>query len=679
MAEAAAQHTESLQQLQQALNLVAQMQASVGWRVLERTRRLAIAVLPTRFRRWGRKGVKAIYLTVRGRLPAHLRARRQTLAESVPPVLARGECARRPEDDYAVAIPFAWQSGGTTSDDRRSAAVIHMYYEDLAPEFYRYLLNVPSPLDVYVSTVDEHRAAIIRRVFHDWPKGKVEVRVAPNRGRDIAPKLIAFADIYPQYDYVLHLHSKRSPHASVLALWRQFLLESLVGSPTVVSSIFELFDENPSLGMVAAQHYEPLRGWLTWGGNLEQATTLAQRMGINVDAEAPLDCPTGSMFWARTSALQPLLSLQLRPEDFPDEAAQTDTTLAHAIERLYFHVCEQAGMTWLKVARPEFYDFTPNIIRAAAPEQLARVVKTCTFSLLRPGQIRPRQRALQHIKRTPPQLARAVLRQALGLDIARPTRPYRIAIGVLSTAESKGEKHTFEAARLALAHASAQGWAEGDIVLISSTAAEFQAPAASDHNAPMAHAFGQQVDAYLALRSGIVLAPNALLAMLRMLCAHADMALVQAHRLASVSPQRYDTCSFDAPWVTSDYLLIPSAVHALVGGFDASLQSICADVDFSWRAHVSGLRTIVCASAACVVLDGDQAHASQVNTVFALRSAIRLAKKWHAPDFAAQARDELRALRWIESLEDEAPSPPVPDHWKRHADFRQQLRFALGD
>ena len=78
------------------------------------------------------------------------------------------------------------------------------------------------------------------------------------------------------------------------------------------------------------------------------------------------------MFWARSAALQPLLDLNLSFEDFPDESGRIDGTLAHAIEHLYYFVCERAGFRWIKIAQPELFGDTPAIVLINSPTALDR-------------------------------------------------------------------------------------------------------------------------------------------------------------------------------------------------------------------------------------------------------------------------------------------------------------------
>ena len=49
-----------------------------------------------------------------------------------------------------------------------------------------------------------------------------------------------------------------------------------------------------------------------------------------------------------------------------------DGTPAHAIERLYFHVCERAGCSWMKIADPALLFDTRAVVRIGSPEDLVR-------------------------------------------------------------------------------------------------------------------------------------------------------------------------------------------------------------------------------------------------------------------------------------------------------------------
>ncbi|MBP8938298.1 MAG: hypothetical protein KBG72_07430 [Agrobacterium sp.] len=253
----------------------------------------------------------------------------------------------------AVAVPFGFLPA-SYGKKFSLAAVIHIFYEEISYEILACANNLPPGTKLFISTDTQMKRERIEKVFEGYKFGSYEVRIVPNRGRDIAPKIIGFRDVYESYEFVLHLHSKKSVHNDRLESWRPYLYETLSGSREQVQDILGIFERFPDIGMIFPQHYEYIRRWLTWGENFEVAARLAARLGYLLSPDHPLDFPSGSMFWARSAALKPLLDLDLSYDDFPPEAGQSDNTPAHAVERMYAIVCELAGYGWMKIARPEF-------------------------------------------------------------------------------------------------------------------------------------------------------------------------------------------------------------------------------------------------------------------------------------------------------------------------------------
>ena len=323
--------------------------------------------------------------------------------EVAPAEPAEPPTSRPAEGDWAAAIPFGFRPLPSSA---RVAAICHVFHLSVLPELLFYLRNLPRPADLYVSTDTEEKQAALQTAFDGWEGGEVTIRITPNRGRDIAPKLVGFADVHAHYDLVLHLHSKMSSHAAFLAPWRSYLYETLLGSPEVARSIIDAFARLPDLGMVAPQHYEGIRRWIGWQGNFEAARSLAATMGLPLSPRRALDFPSGSMFWARPAALRPLLDLHLAFEDFPNEDGQVDFTPAHAIERLYFHVCEQSGHSWMKVANPALCHDTSCIAEVATPADLSRFVAEHGVMLGGPAPLAVRAEPAPMLTRVAPGLAR---------------------------------------------------------------------------------------------------------------------------------------------------------------------------------------------------------------------------------------------------------------------------------
>ncbi|HEY8574109.1 rhamnan synthesis F family protein [Phenylobacterium sp.] len=265
-----------------------------------------------------------------------------------------------------------------------TAVLVHAYYVEVLPELVASLENLPYPADVFVSTDTEAKREAALAALSGWP-GAVEVRITPNRGRNIAPQLIGFRDVFARYELLLLLHTKRSVHTAELEGWRDQTLESLLPSPAGVRGVYEAFARLPKLGVVAPRTFPFVRRHMIWGENFPACRALGERMGFALYPDSALDFPAGAMFWARSSALKPLLDLNLAYKDFELEAGQKDGTLAHAIERLVFHACETAGMRWIHAGTGDRIQPPERIFHAEEVQGLRRVLTDQGRTVLLPG------------------------------------------------------------------------------------------------------------------------------------------------------------------------------------------------------------------------------------------------------------------------------------------------------
>ena len=261
----------------------------------------------------------------------------------------------RPNDDndFSIKLPIAEANSFECSKySGKLAVVVHVFYPDLINEIIDYLLNIPFHFNLFISTNTQEKKESIENVLHSRNIIDVVVKIFPNQGRDIAPTIVGFKSEILEHEYFLHLHSKKSPHGA-LENWRTYTYENLLGSKEIVASVFYLLSQS-NVGIVFPQHFRVLRGCINWGYNFECVRDLLKRSSINISADTLLEFPSGSMFWAKSEALAPLLALGLSFDDFPEEAAQVDGTLAHAIERSLLYFAESKGFTWLKISTGDF-------------------------------------------------------------------------------------------------------------------------------------------------------------------------------------------------------------------------------------------------------------------------------------------------------------------------------------
>ena len=222
----------------------------------------------------------------------------------------------------------------------------HFHYPELAQDLFRRIAPRGPRCDLLLSTDDGDKARKLRDAASGYGRGEVRIRVVPNRGRDIGAFLTGFADdIVTRYQIVGHVHGKRSLHAGGTdpffgERWREFLWQNLIGDlHPMMDLILARFAGDERLGIVFPD--DPYLH--DWDGNRSTAEELAARMGMTNPLPPYFDFPAGTMFWARTAALQPLFDLKLSWDDYPREPAANDGTILNAIERLLPFAAGHAG------------------------------------------------------------------------------------------------------------------------------------------------------------------------------------------------------------------------------------------------------------------------------------------------------------------------------------------------
>jgi glycosyltransferase involved in cell wall biosynthesis len=226
-----------------------------------------------------------------------------------------------------------WQSTVLRPDDPiprthppvspRAALHLHLFYPELCRDFLAHLEKNQTGCDLFISTDSPAKADHIRRSLSGYARGRLDVRTVPNRGRDIGPLLTEFADDLNGYDFIGHLHAKRSqwmdgkPAEDTWGeAWREFLWQNLLGGlHPMMDRIIAGFAHDPSLGLV----FPGDPNLVGWGENKDLAAKIAARLGWQGPLPDHFDFPLGNMFWIRRDALQPFLDLCLTWDQYPDE------------------------------------------------------------------------------------------------------------------------------------------------------------------------------------------------------------------------------------------------------------------------------------------------------------------------------------------------------------------------
>lgn len=255
-----------------------------------------------------------------------------------------------PDRKYGYAYLNATANSLNKRKLSKIAIVAHLFHDDLAEEFIHYFENIPLAFDLYISTHKDAKEKLKRIFSKHFGEHCVHVRAVENVGRDMAPFVLEFGDIYDQYDLVCWVHSKKSEYDPKLSKWRHYLLDNLLGNTDSIETIISYFEQDPQLGLVFPEYFPPISHMVEWGSNFETTSRLCKKLGIHIEQSKEIQFPAGSMFWFRPDALQPIYKkLSLTLADFEPPAGEIDGSLAHAIERMFLIVTDHQKYSWRKV------------------------------------------------------------------------------------------------------------------------------------------------------------------------------------------------------------------------------------------------------------------------------------------------------------------------------------------
>lgn len=235
---------------------------------------------------------------------------------------------------------------------KKIAVQIHLFHIDLIDEIIEQLNNIPYDFDCFITTNNnEKKEKIYSKFTKKCKSSELFVTVSKNRGRDVAPFLIQISPIHEQYDYICHIHTKKSTTTEYGDNWRKYLYQNLFGSEKNVSKIFEIFENNKNIGIIYPCVYPVIAGQtITYGINQKNCLKQFKRLNIPKSyINEKLVFPAGTMFWAKVDAIKPLFEANYCYNDFSSEKGQLDSTPAHAIERIICTLAETRGYTYANI------------------------------------------------------------------------------------------------------------------------------------------------------------------------------------------------------------------------------------------------------------------------------------------------------------------------------------------
>ena len=587
------------------------------------------------------------------------------------------------KDSVAIAIPFQWHEPSLIKAPR-VVALVRVKCADAVCDFRRYLELIQEPVDLRIVATDHIPAHLLESEFGHWDRGTVDIQVVDDSLRFSHSPLKDFLEGQPTHQYMLYLSDDQEIASTTFEPWRQFMLESAIGSGDSASSILALLDFAPEIGVIGIKHFELIKFQLTSHAQIQRCRQLAIATGFLTEPATAIDFASGSVFWARPAALKSLVTALNRKGVDDNLLSRNEIDLESDALKLVFFACEDAGYQWLNVANPAYYRDASRIHEVASKSILRQQISLCTLPLSCPDDVCTRTEMVEVTARATDALVRDIQRSALGngqrtssgqpsvenvaiglSDEGFSRRNFRTALRAVSIALSR-DKKMFDG-KIYLA-------SEPDFLIFEPLAASLVhtlevGPGINPvafHNRLMSHAFANGATQYICSSSLGVLDPDAIQSLVEMMKANQDKALVSCLDFPIQNERQHSVYSFDTDRLSNDCWMISKAAFDMLGELDEELCASLSFLDLSWRARAMGLSLKINPKALCLNMVTDRRFDDVARREIFI-STMRLSRKWEA---STQFNEWLAKRAGLQG-EGMLPFPiqKVPLAWRSRADF----------
>lgn len=244
------------------------------------------------------------------------------------------------------------KNGGHNHQNKKIAVVAHVNYPGLIDYCFDYIKNIPSYIDIYITTKGTKNIEVISEKISLMNRSNISIVVPEDRGREISGLLVACKEKLKNYEYICFVHDKRKnsgeKYLTVGQAFCDILWENMLNSDIYIENVIELLEHNENLGLLSppipyvSEFFSV--GSFGWGGNYQKTCALAEKLNLNVKLDANVHpYVLGMTFWCKRKALEPLFEYDWKYTDFVKEPMPVDNTISHGIERILQYVAESQG------------------------------------------------------------------------------------------------------------------------------------------------------------------------------------------------------------------------------------------------------------------------------------------------------------------------------------------------